>query len=234
MILVGGIPSGLVPTRGTYGLIPAQIGVGGQFDSPLLNDVDPEDGTTELLWAAESKPAAGTFQVTDNGGYALTAAPDGVYEWTYRLLSWPNAAAPTAGTAIVTSVVGASMNESRGGSRRRGNSSSTREDLADQVRRHYDELAIIRERAVAQKKAAPPAPAPTPVPLPKAAPQAAAPRAATAPVKTALPANPRQVLKPAPLPRLPTIDDAGEAARIIKQREEEQALLAQVIRSLFP
>jgi hypothetical protein len=106
MILVGGLPGVLVPTEGTYGVVPVQFGTEGAFDSPLLNDLDVGDDSTELLWVAESAPTSGTFAITDHGGYSLVAADDGAYPWTYRLIEWPAGEAPTATTASVQSVVG--------------------------------------------------------------------------------------------------------------------------------
>lgn len=99
MILKGGIP-GLIAKPGPgvgHGILPSQISLDGGEDSPLLNDVNPGDATTQMIWAlVPALPATGTTQVTDLGGYALLAPAVGIWSQAYRLL-----AMPFAGPAVV-------------------------------------------------------------------------------------------------------------------------------------
>ena len=75
MIILGGLPAGI--TFGPHGITPAQIAVGGPASSPLLNDVDPGDDATELLWRLE--PTYLTAGVTE----ALS-----MFAWQAAALLW--------------------------------------------------------------------------------------------------------------------------------------------------
>ncbi len=105
MIILGGFPTGIV--FGPHGITPAQIPVGGSASSPLLNDVDPGDDTTELLWRLEpTYLTVGTTAVTDTGIYQLTGAPDGTHTQPYRLFALPATGAPLTSTNNIITVVG--------------------------------------------------------------------------------------------------------------------------------
>ncbi len=104
MIILGGLPSGII--FGPHGITPSQIATGGTASSPLLNDVDPGDETTELLWRLEpTYLAAGVTAVTDNGSYSLTGAPTGTHVQPYRLFALPATGAPYTGTSTITTTV---------------------------------------------------------------------------------------------------------------------------------
>jgi hypothetical protein len=105
MIILGGFPSGIV--FGPHGITPAQIVSGGNAASPLLNDVDLGDTTTELLWRLEPPYlAVGVTTATDPGAYAVTGLPDGTHLQPYRLFSLPATGAPTSSTSTITTTVG--------------------------------------------------------------------------------------------------------------------------------
>lgn len=107
MILVGLSATVLAATLGTHGITPAQISALGDHDSPLLNDVDPGDTSTEFLWALLSPlVASGTTQVTDQGGYALVGAADGIWTQDYRFLAMPATGAPVVDEEVITTAVG--------------------------------------------------------------------------------------------------------------------------------
>lgn len=108
MILLGGIPGRLVlGGRGLHGITPAQIATGGDYPSPLANDINlPDDATTRLLWVLlPPLPSSGTTQANDFGGYALVGADDGTITQGYRLLWMPATGAPGAGETTITVIV---------------------------------------------------------------------------------------------------------------------------------
>lgn len=108
MILFGLSSTALTFTASTHGITPAQIAAMGDHDSPLLNDIDGGDESTELLWTLlPPLPASGTTEVDDTGGYALIGAADGVHTQAYRLLAMPATGAPVVGEAVITINVGA-------------------------------------------------------------------------------------------------------------------------------
>jgi hypothetical protein len=107
MIILGGFPPDTGIVFGAHGITPAQIVTGGNASSPLLNDVDPGDDSTELLWRLEpAYVTAGTTSVTDAGIYQLAGAPDGTYTQPYRLFALPATGAPSTGLANIVTVVG--------------------------------------------------------------------------------------------------------------------------------
>lgn len=111
MILKGGIP-GVIAKPGPnpgHGVTPAQIASAGTSPSPLLNDMDPGDTLTEVIWALlPPLVASGATQVNDSGGYALLGAADGLWVQCYRLLAMPSAAAPYVGESAITTLFGSS------------------------------------------------------------------------------------------------------------------------------
>ncbi len=111
MILKGGIP-GVIAKPGPnpgHGITPAQIASAGTSPSPLLNDVDPGDTLTELIWALlPTLVASGTTQVNDAGGYALIGAADGTWVQGYRLLAMPATGATYVGESVISTVFGTS------------------------------------------------------------------------------------------------------------------------------
>jgi hypothetical protein len=105
MIILGGFPSGIV--FGSHGITPAQIVSGGNAASPLLNDVDPGDTTTELLWRLEPPYlTVGVTTATDTGVYAVTGLPDGTHLQPYSLFPLPATGNPSSSTSTITTVVG--------------------------------------------------------------------------------------------------------------------------------
>ena len=108
MIILGGFPSGIV--FGPHGITPNQIATGGNADSPLLNDVDPGDETTEILWRIEAPYLqVGTTLTSDAGSYRLLGAPDGTHTQPYRLYSLPVTGSPTVTNATIVTVVGSAV-----------------------------------------------------------------------------------------------------------------------------
>lgn len=94
MIVVGDWPGRLrVGLNGHFGVLPALIASAGGEDSPLLNDVDPGDESTEFAWVIRSLPGSGVLTADDFGGVELVGAADGVYVIPYGLYT----AAPGAG-----------------------------------------------------------------------------------------------------------------------------------------
>lgn len=110
MILKGGIP-GVIAKPGPgvgHGILPAQISLAGDEDSPLLNDVDPGDTTTEFLWALlPPLVATGSTQVNDRGGYALLDAADGTWAQPYRFLAMPSTGSAVVDESEIVTQVGA-------------------------------------------------------------------------------------------------------------------------------
>jgi hypothetical protein len=73
--------------RGGRGVLGSEIlALTGEEDSPLLNDLLPGDEDKELLWQVTRKPSAGNFKPYETGALSFTDAPDGYYEFDYRLL----------------------------------------------------------------------------------------------------------------------------------------------------
>lgn len=108
MIIVGLSSLVLAATLGTHGITPAQISALGDHDSPLLNDVDPGDTSTEFIWALLSPlVGSGTTDVTDLGGYALVGAADGTWTQDYRFLAMPATGAPVVDESQIVTQVGA-------------------------------------------------------------------------------------------------------------------------------
>jgi hypothetical protein len=89
MIVVGGWPGrNVVGLNGRFGVRPADFAVGGDFDNPFLNDVDPGDDTTEFVGVVQSLPGSGTVVFDDTGGFSHTGAADGSYSTVFRLFTW--------------------------------------------------------------------------------------------------------------------------------------------------
>lgn len=109
MILRGGIP-GVIAKPGPnlgHGITPAQIASGGPLPSPLLNDADPGDTATELLWALlPPLVPTGTTQVNDAGRYWLLAPEAGVWVQPYRVLAMPATGLPVVQDALIVAIVG--------------------------------------------------------------------------------------------------------------------------------
>ncbi len=109
MILKGGIP-GVIAKPGPglgHGITPAQVASGGAAPSPLLNDFDPADATTDLIWALlPPLVPSGTTQVNDRGRYWLLAPGAGTWVQLYRVLAMPATGAPVVGEATIFTMVG--------------------------------------------------------------------------------------------------------------------------------
>lgn len=89
MIVVGGWPGrNVIGLNGAFGVRPAAFAVGGSFDSPLLNDVDGGDGTTEFVAVVATLPGSGAVVFNDDGGFSHTGAADGTYTTTFTLYTW--------------------------------------------------------------------------------------------------------------------------------------------------
>ena len=105
MILFEAFPDRIV--FGDHGITPAQIVALGEIDSPLLDDIDPGDENTELLWVLLTPlPASGTTQADDQGGYALIDPAPGTWVQAYRVLALPATGTPTASESTITTTVG--------------------------------------------------------------------------------------------------------------------------------
>lgn len=103
-----GLTSVICATTAQHGITPAQIAVLGDLDSPLLNDPDVGETTTELLWALLTPlPSSGTTAADDLGGYELVGASDGEYVQAYRLLAMPASGSATTTESTISSTVGA-------------------------------------------------------------------------------------------------------------------------------
>lgn len=99
MIVVGGWPGRVVVgLNGRFGVRPADFAVGGDFDCPFLDDVDPGDETTEFVGVVQSLPASGTVVFDDLGGFEHTGAADGTYTTTFELYTWAQGGPITAHT----------------------------------------------------------------------------------------------------------------------------------------
>lgn len=100
MIVVGGWPGRIVVgLSGRFGVRPADFATGGDFDNPLLNDVDlPGDETTEFVAVVQSLPASGTVTFDDDGGFEHAGAADGTYTTTFTLYTWAQGGPLTAHT----------------------------------------------------------------------------------------------------------------------------------------
>lgn len=105
MILLGGIDTAIV--LGDFGITPAQIASGGSWPSPLLNDVDPGDTATEILWALLPPLVSGGLTlVLDAGLYWRLGPPQGTEIQWYRLLAMPQTGLPVMQDAPITLTVG--------------------------------------------------------------------------------------------------------------------------------
>jgi len=108
MILLGGIDTAIV--LGDFGVTAAQIATGGDADSPLLNDVDVGDTTTELLWVlVPPLVSGGTTRVNDAGMYQRLAPPTGLEIQWYRLLAMPATSEPVVQDAPIRLQVGSAV-----------------------------------------------------------------------------------------------------------------------------
>jgi hypothetical protein len=107
MILKGGIPGIKCGKARSWGVTFANLAVGGDQPSPLANDADLGDSTTEFLWALQPPlVASGTTSVTDNGGYSLVGAATGTWTQSYTALFMPATGAPSSGVANIVTTVG--------------------------------------------------------------------------------------------------------------------------------
>lgn len=108
MIVVGGWPGrNVVGLNGRFGVRPADFAVGGDFDNPLLNDVDPGDETTEFVAVVSSLPASGSVDFDDFGGFSHTGAADGTYSTVFTLYTWAQGGPLTdEGSETVTTTFG--------------------------------------------------------------------------------------------------------------------------------
>lgn len=99
MIVTGGWPGRVVVgLNGRFGVRPADFAVGGDFDNPLLNNVDPGDETTEFVAVVQTLPGSGTVVFNDLGGFQHTGAADGTYTTTFELFTWAQGGPITAHT----------------------------------------------------------------------------------------------------------------------------------------
>ena len=113
MILFGGFPG--VLAFGPHGITPAGIAAAGNASSPLLNDVDAGDTTTELMWLLLAPLiSTGSTQAHDDGGYALINPAEGTWLQHYRLFTMPASAAASVTDATITVTVGAVVTVSTG------------------------------------------------------------------------------------------------------------------------
>lgn len=109
MILKGGIP-GVIAKPGPglgHGITPAQVAAGAPAASPLLNDFDPADTATELIWVLlPPLVPTGTTEVNDRGRYWLLSPGAGTWVQLYRVLALPTTGAPVVGEASIFTMVG--------------------------------------------------------------------------------------------------------------------------------
>lgn len=89
MIVVGGWPGRkVIGGNGRFGVLPSEIGNGGDFYSPLFNDIQAGDSTKEFVMVAKSLPSSGTVVLDDFGGFEHTGAVDGSYQTVVTLYTW--------------------------------------------------------------------------------------------------------------------------------------------------
>lgn len=73
--------------RGLHGARPAQFPTGGDFPSPLANDVDAGDETSQFLWFLKPTlidgASGGVTATTPEGGYDHSGAANGTYIQNY-------------------------------------------------------------------------------------------------------------------------------------------------------
>lgn len=99
MIVVGGWSSRVVVgLNGRFGVRPADFATGGDFDNPLLDDVDPGDETTEFVAVVQALPGSGTVVFDDLGGFEHIGAADGTYTTEFTLYTWAQGGPVTAHT----------------------------------------------------------------------------------------------------------------------------------------
>jgi hypothetical protein len=95
---------------GLRGVKPADFATGGDFDSPLLNDVDPGDEDTEFIWCLLTPlldaSSNGVTDVDDQGGYEHVGADDGAWEQDYRFLAMPPTGAVVVDESVISFTVG--------------------------------------------------------------------------------------------------------------------------------
>lgn len=108
MIVVGGWPGrNVVGLNGRFGVRPADFAVAGDFDNPLLNDVDSGDETREFLAVVSSLPGSGVVVFDDRGGFEHTGAADGTYTTVFDLFTWAQGGPVTAhGAETITTTFG--------------------------------------------------------------------------------------------------------------------------------
>lgn len=112
MIVVGGWPGRIVVgLNGRFGARPADFADLGDFPSPLANDVDGGDETTEFVAVVQSLPASGSVVFDDFGGFEHTGAADGSYATAYRLCTWAQGGPVTVRVpdAVITTNFGAGL-----------------------------------------------------------------------------------------------------------------------------
>lgn len=112
MILKGGThaAAGVIAKRGPnagHGITPAQIGAAGNAASPLANDIDAGDTSTEFLFVLLPPLAtSGTTLVNDAAGYGLVNPANGSYTQNYRVLYMPATGSPGVYQAVIDITVG--------------------------------------------------------------------------------------------------------------------------------
>lgn len=99
MIVVGGWPGRIViGQNGRFGVRPDEFSLGGDFDNPLLSDVDAGDELTEFAAIVQSVPPSGVVTMDDLGGFSHVGAADGSYSTVLTLYTWPSGGPLVKGT----------------------------------------------------------------------------------------------------------------------------------------
>lgn len=98
--------------RGLHGVRPAGIPTGGDFDSPLANDITlPDDAATSLLWWLTAPlidgTSGGTTETTDAGAYSHVGAVDGAYSQGYAVQAVEADGTVRSGAGTISVTVGA-------------------------------------------------------------------------------------------------------------------------------